>query len=105
MSFALGPHFVDEVTCDVTMMDCYGLLLGKPFQYDRKAFYDAFHNTYQLQKDNKKYSIHNTSSTQQPKNLVLSCDHSHLVVHHAPKLALHATPFINPISHTTVDIP
>jgi hypothetical protein len=43
-----GPKFVDKVTCDVTNMDCCGLLLGKPYQYDRKDYYDAYNNTYTL---------------------------------------------------------
>ena len=87
VSFSLGPHFVDEVTYDVIRMDYYGLLLGNPFQYDRKAFYDAFNNTYQIQKDTNNYLIHSTQYIEQIKNLVLSCKQGHKAVNNAIELA------------------
>jgi hypothetical protein len=67
--FSFGPKFVDKVTCDVTDMDCCGLLLGQPYQYARKAHYDAFNNTYLLHKDNSKYLIHSTLELPQQATL------------------------------------
>ena len=35
-------------------MDVYYLLLGRPWQYDRKVIYDGFKNTYTFHKDGHK---------------------------------------------------
>ena len=51
-------------------MDCCGLLLGKPYQYDRNSIYHAKQNTYALDLDGKTYLIQSTSPT---SNLMLSC--------------------------------
>lgn len=85
MSFAFGQKFIDKVTCDVTTMDCCGLLIGKPYQYDRKTHYDAFNNTYTLQQDNKTYLMKCIKSI---ANLVLSCRQARKAINQAKELAL-----------------
>ena len=45
---------MDEVWCDVVPIDFYQLLLGRPWQYDRKVIYDGFKNTYTFCKDRHK---------------------------------------------------
>lgn len=64
----VGPQFVDKVTYNVTGMDRCGLLLGNPYQYDRRDLYDAYNNTYTLHKDNSKYLVHST--LEQPQQVL-----------------------------------
>ena len=45
INFSIG-HFKDEVLCDVVPMEATHVLLGSPWQFDRKAFYDGHANTY-----------------------------------------------------------
>jgi len=42
---------VDKVTYNVIEMNCYGLFIVNPYAYDKKYYYDAYRNTYTLQKD------------------------------------------------------
>ena len=50
--FSIGKYH-DEVLCDVVpMYDSY-ILLGKPWQFDRRANYDSFKNSFSFMKDKK----------------------------------------------------
>ena len=42
-SFSIGKYD-DEVTCDVVPMHAGHLLLGRPWQYVRRAWHDGFRN-------------------------------------------------------------
>ncbi|KAB5512641.1 hypothetical protein DKX38_029669 [Salix brachista] len=46
ISFSIGKHYKDQVWCDIVRMDACHLLLGRPWQYDRKVRHDGFKNTY-----------------------------------------------------------
>lgn len=46
ISFSIGKHYKDQVWCDIVRMDTCHLLLGRPWQYDRKVEHDGFKNTY-----------------------------------------------------------
>ena len=37
VQFSIGSKYKDEVLCDVVPMDACHLLLGRPWQYDRKT--------------------------------------------------------------------
>lgn len=52
--FTIGKSYKDEVLCDVVPMSASHLLLGRPWQYDRRAVHDGFINTYSFTKDEKK---------------------------------------------------
>ncbi|KAM2834679.1 hypothetical protein PS2_031678 [Malus domestica] len=54
VSFSIGKVYQDEVWCDVVPMDACHILLGRPWQYDRKALHDGFKNTYTFVKDEVK---------------------------------------------------
>lgn len=54
VSFSIGKSYQDEVWCDVVPMDACHLLLGRPWQYDRKALHDGYKNTYMFVKDGVK---------------------------------------------------
>ena len=54
VNFSIGNKYRDEVWCDVVPMDACHLLLGRPWQYDRKVVHDGFKNTYSFEKDGLK---------------------------------------------------
>ena len=45
IAFCIGKY-VDEVVCDVVPMKASHLLLGRPWQYDRKVTHDGLANKY-----------------------------------------------------------
>jgi hypothetical protein len=45
VALSIGKY-KDEVLCDVVPMHASHLLLGRPWQYDRKAMHDGFTNKY-----------------------------------------------------------
>jgi hypothetical protein len=52
VSFSTG-RYKDEVLCDVVPMHAGHILLGRPWQFDRKAIHDGFKNRHSFVKDNK----------------------------------------------------
>jgi len=57
ISFSIGKY-KDEVLCDVVMpMHTTHLLLGRHWQFDRKAKHDGFKNKYSLEKDGRIYTL------------------------------------------------
>jgi len=50
--FTVGDY-VDEVECDVLPLEVCGLLLGRPWQYDRNAIHAGRANTYSFMHDGK----------------------------------------------------
>uniref|UniRef100_A0A6I9QM94 Uncharacterized protein LOC105037857 n=1 Tax=Elaeis guineensis var. tenera TaxID=51953 RepID=A0A6I9QM94_ELAGV len=51
--FSIGKSYKDEVICDVISMKVSHLLLGRPWQYDRRAIHDGFKNIYSFIKNRK----------------------------------------------------
>jgi len=49
--------YVDEVLCDVVPMQASHILLGRPWQYDRKAIHDGVKNRYTIVKDDKTITL------------------------------------------------
>ena len=43
--------------CDVMNMSACHLLLGRPWEYDRRVQYDGYHNTYSFMKDRHKICL------------------------------------------------
>ena len=54
VKFTIGKFYKDEIWCDVIPMDAYHILLGRPWQYDRKVTHDSEKNTYTFWKDGSK---------------------------------------------------
>jgi hypothetical protein len=54
VEFSIGKNYKDAVVCDIVPMDACHLLLGRPWQYDRKTKHDGFKNTYSFEKDGVK---------------------------------------------------
>lgn len=54
ITFSIGNSYQDEVWCDVAPMDACHILLGRPWQFDRKTFHNGEKNTYTFWKNGKK---------------------------------------------------
>ncbi|XP_052172190.1 uncharacterized protein LOC127788118 [Diospyros lotus] len=55
--FSIGKTYKEELLCDVIPMNATHLLLGRPWQYDRRVIHDGFKNTYSFVKDGKSISL------------------------------------------------
>ncbi|GJX06706.1 hypothetical protein Tco_0194638 [Tanacetum coccineum] len=51
VQFSIGKNYKDEVWCEVIPVDAAHILLGRPWQFDRKTKHDGFQNTYSFKKD------------------------------------------------------
>ena len=56
VSFSIG-RYKDEVLCDVVPMHVGHILLGRPWQFDRKVNHDEFKNMHSFVKDNKTITL------------------------------------------------
>jgi hypothetical protein len=63
--------YVDEVECDVLPLEVCGLLLGRPWQYDRNAMHDGRANTYSFMHDGKQRTLKPMRDDQIKSNVVL----------------------------------
>jgi hypothetical protein len=54
VEFFIGKNYKNVVVCDIVPMDACHLLLGRPWQYDRKTKHDGFKNTYFFENDGVK---------------------------------------------------
>ena len=52
VTFSIGKY-QDEVLCDVVPMHAGHILLGRPWQYDRRVTHDGFKNMYSFEKEGK----------------------------------------------------
>ena len=52
VSFRIGKY-KDKVLCDVVLIQAAHILLGQPWQYDRKVKHDSFTNKYSFMHNNR----------------------------------------------------
>jgi hypothetical protein len=52
VTFLIGKY-LDKVLCDVVPMHAGHILLGRPWQYDRRVTHDGFKNMYRFVKEGK----------------------------------------------------
>ena len=57
VKFHIGTYN-DRVLCDVMPMDVCHVLLGRPWQFDRKVVYDGRDNTFTFEKDGRRNTLH-----------------------------------------------
>ncbi|XP_071739555.1 uncharacterized protein [Rutidosis leptorrhynchoides] len=57
VKFSIGNKYHDEVWCEVVPMDACHLLLGRPWQFDRKTTHDGYKNTYSFLKDGTQITL------------------------------------------------
>ncbi|KAE8676710.1 hypothetical protein F3Y22_tig00111582pilonHSYRG00743 [Hibiscus syriacus] len=73
--FSVG-RYKDEVLCDIVPMHASHILLGRPWQYDKRLIHDCFHNQYTFKHDGCKDKSRERSL---PKGISLDKDHSQKV--------------------------
>ena len=56
-TFSIGKSYQSQVTCDVIDMDAIHMILGRPWQFDRKSIYDGHKNTYEVPWEDKKITF------------------------------------------------
>jgi hypothetical protein len=56
ISFSIGKY-KDEVLCDVVPMHAGHILLGRPWQFDKKTIHDGFKNRYSFVKDSRTVTL------------------------------------------------
>jgi hypothetical protein len=56
VTFSIGKY-LDEVLYDVVPMHAGHILLGRPWQYDRRVTHDGFKNMYSFVKEAKQSSL------------------------------------------------
>ena len=56
VSFSIG-RYKDEILCDVIPMHAGHMLLGRPWQFDRKVNHDRFKNMHSFVKDKKTITL------------------------------------------------
>jgi len=50
-------RYKDKIVCDIMPMDVCHILLGRPWQYDRKVTHDGVMNCYKFEKDEIKHTL------------------------------------------------
>jgi hypothetical protein len=55
LRFSITANFIDEVELDVIPLDIYGIVLGIPYLYDRRAIFHRDENKYNSFKNGFKY--------------------------------------------------
>ncbi|KAI9180743.1 hypothetical protein LWI28_007723 [Acer negundo] len=65
--FSMGSNYKDEIWCDVVNMDACHLLLGRPWQHDRKVHHDGFKNTYSFNFNGTKIILLPSKPTEKSK--------------------------------------
>jgi len=76
VEFQIG-RYKDKVICDIMPMDVCHILLGRPWQYDRKVVHDGLTNCYKFVKDGIKHMLvpikeEETTGTSEPRALLVS---------------------------------
>ncbi|XP_012831508.1 PREDICTED: uncharacterized protein LOC105952492 [Erythranthe guttata] len=56
ISFSIG-QYKDEVMCDVVPMQASHILLGRPWQFDRRTVHDGYKNRYSFTKDGRRITL------------------------------------------------
>jgi len=56
INFSIG-NYKDEVLCDLVPMEATHILLGRPWQFDRKAFHDGHANKFSFSFQGKKITL------------------------------------------------
>lgn len=80
MSLSIGKSYTDVLWCDVIPMDACHVLLGRPWQFDRRVIHDGYRNTYSFVHNNWKIVLTpitpsaQTLSTSQPLSILLQSE-------------------------------
>lgn len=79
VTFSIGDAYRDQLYFDVVPMDACHLLLGRPWEYDRRVIHDGYLNTYTFKFNNRSFTLKpSTPTPQTPSTTKL------LLLHKAP---------------------
>lgn len=56
-SFSIGDAYHDKVYCDVAPIDACHILLGLPWEIDRRVIHDGYLNTYTFKYNNRSFTL------------------------------------------------
>ena len=78
ISFSIGRYHV-EILCDVVLMDASHILLGRPWQYDRRVMHDGFSNTYSFTMNGKPINLLPMTPKQvyEDQKILSECESAH----------------------------
>ncbi|KAK1694555.1 hypothetical protein QYE76_011252 [Lolium multiflorum] len=80
VNFKIGPY-EDTIECDVVPMTVCHMLLGRPWQFDKKAIHDGYSNAYTFTVKDKKFELRPMTPSQiiadNAKALARAQQHSH----------------------------
>ncbi|XP_013614596.1 PREDICTED: uncharacterized protein LOC106320785 [Brassica oleracea var. oleracea] len=93
VSFSSGPSYKDQVYCDIAPMDACHLLLGRPWESDRRILHDGFLNTYSFILSNHKFILKPSSPDITTNTTAKTAN---------PVLFLRKTPFISAMHETVM---
>ena len=54
ITFSIASTYFDKIWCDVIPMDASHLILGRPWQFDRRVIHDGYQNTHSLMYEQRK---------------------------------------------------
>jgi len=57
-------NYVDDVWCDVVLMEAYHVLLRRPWQFDKKTIHDGLTNESTFTNKHRKFVLHPLTPTQ-----------------------------------------
>ena len=57
VAFSIGDSYHDKIYCDIVPMDACHLLLGRPWEFDRRVLHDGFLNTYTFKFQNRTFTL------------------------------------------------
>ncbi|KAK1632864.1 hypothetical protein QYE76_007179 [Lolium multiflorum] len=82
VTFEIGPY-EDTIECDVVPMMVCHMLLGRPWQYDKKAIHDGLSNTYTFKVNDKKFELRPMTPSQIIADNAKALARAQLRTHHS----------------------
>ncbi|GJQ90219.1 reverse mRNAase [Tanacetum coccineum] len=76
--FAITNQYVDEVTCEVVLLDICHVIFGSPYLWERNAVYFRRAQKYQFEKDGQKYLVKRSTGSGNVE-LITTCQARRLV--------------------------
>ena len=78
ISFSIG-RYKDEILCDVVPMHASHILLGRPWQYDRRVVHDGFSNRYSFSMNGKPINLLPITPKQvyEDQKILSECESAH----------------------------
>ncbi|KAK1595950.1 hypothetical protein QYE76_059197 [Lolium multiflorum] len=88
VNFKIGPY-EDTVECDVVPMTVCHMLLGRPWQFDKKAIHDGFSNAYTFKVKDKKFELRPMTPSQIIADNAKALARAQHHIHHSESLISH----------------